>query len=98
MPTARTERKRKRATAGGWKKQPREANETTGKWLASMASFEELQLFMEEKSMLVDLEHRNPEGEVLPSPCDGEHMIHEEYFGRGLGFPLHSFMRGLLRF
>lgn len=97
-PTAVTKKKRKRAAARDGKKKPWEANETMGKWFPSVVSLEELRLLVVDKSMAADLEHRIPDGEIPPTPRDGEHVIHQEYFGRGLGFPLHSFVCGLLRF
>lgn len=45
-----------------------------------------------------DLKCRIPDGEIPSAPYDGEHVIHLEYFGSGLGFPLHNFVRGLRRF
>lgn len=94
-PIATPEKKRKRAATGEGKKKPRKANETTGKWFSFA---DELEQLVVEKSMLADLKRRVPDGEVLPAPRDAEHVIHQEYFGRGLGFPLHSFVRGLLCF
>lgn len=74
------------------KKEPRAANETTGKWFPSVVSADELDQLVEEKSMTADLVC------PPPPPRDGEHVLHQEYFGRGLGFPLHNFVRGLLHF
>lgn len=48
--------------------------------------------------MPVDLERFIPKGEAPPTPRVGEHVIHQEYFEMGLGFPLHNFVRWLLHF
>lgn len=58
----------------------------------------ELGLLVEEKLMSADLKCRIPDGEVPSAPRDGEHVLHLEYFERGLGFPLHNFVRVFRRF
>lgn len=35
-------------------------------------------------------------GEVPPAPIADECVLHQDFFGCGLGFPLHNFVRGLL--
>lgn len=48
--------------------------------------------------MPADLGVPIPMGEVLPEHREGEHVVCSGYFGRGLGFPLHTFVCGLLHF
>lgn len=50
------------------------------------------------EEVITDLEHRIPEKESPPSPTTGERVLHHDFFGRGLGFPLHKFVCGLLYF
>ena len=37
-------------------------------------------------------------GEPFPMPHTNEAVVFEDYFWRGLGFPVHLFLRGLLEF
>ena len=37
-------------------------------------------------------------GEPFPMPHTDEAIVFEDYFWRGLGFPVHPFMRDLLEF
>lgn len=93
--TVATERKWKRVAADGEPKK-KVVNETTGKWFPSAISSEELAQLESEKSLSADLVRRMPSKEVSPTPDASEHVLHQEFFGRGLGFPLHRFVRGLL--
>ena len=44
-----------------------------------------------------DIAHRLPdEGELIPTPRPHERVVFLPHFLRGLGFPLHSFVRGLM--
>ena len=44
-----------------------------------------------------DIVHRLPEkGQLLPSPRPHERVVFLPHFLRGLGFPLHPFVRGLM--
>lgn len=95
-PTAVTEKTQKRATADDANKKPRVANKTTGKWFTTVVFANEPDQLVAEKLMTEDLRHRIPDEEFPPTPLDGEHVIHQEYFLRGLGFPLYSFVRVLL--
>jgi hypothetical protein len=42
--------------------------------------------------------HAPTPGQVIPTPNPGERMVFVPHFVRGLGFPLHLFLRGLLFF
>ena len=41
---------------------------------------------------------RPANGEPYPMPHTDEAIVFEDYFWRGLGFPIHPFLRGLLEF
>ena len=44
-----------------------------------------------------DIAHRLPdEGELIPTPRPHERVVFLSHFLRGLGFPLHPFVRGLM--
>ena len=44
-----------------------------------------------------DIAHRLPdEGELIPTPRPHERVVFLTHFLRGLGFPLHPFVRGLM--
>ena len=41
---------------------------------------------------------RPARGEPFPTPHTDEAVVFEDYFWRGLGFPIHPFLRDLLEF
>ena len=44
-----------------------------------------------------EIDHRMPaEGQVIPTPKPTERVVFIPHFFRGLGFPLHPFVRGLM--
>ena len=44
-----------------------------------------------------DIAHRLPdEGKLIPTPVPHERVVFLAHFVRGLGFPLHPFVRGLM--
>ena len=44
-----------------------------------------------------DIAHRLPdEGQLIPTPRPHERVVFLTHFLRGLGFPLHPFVRGLM--
>ena len=44
-----------------------------------------------------DIAHRLPdEGQLIPTPRPHERVVFLPHFLRGLGFPLHHFVRGLM--
>ena len=44
-----------------------------------------------------DIAHRLPdEGQLIPTPRPHEQVVFLPHFLRGLGFPLHPFVRGLM--
>ena len=47
--------------------------------------------------LAADIAHRLPdEGQVIPTPGSHERVMFLAHFVRGLGFPLHPFVRGLM--
>jgi hypothetical protein len=42
--------------------------------------------------------HAPTKGQVIPTPNPGERVVFVPHFLRGLGFPLHPFLRGLMLF
>ena len=47
--------------------------------------------------MVADIAHRLPdEGKIIPTPEPHERVVFLAHFVRGLGFPLHPFVRGLM--
>lgn len=72
--------------------------QSTGKWFPSSIKEGKIQGYKDDLLMLADLGVPLPTREVLPEPRDGEHVLCLGHFGWGLGFPLHTIMRGLLHF
>ena len=47
--------------------------------------------------LAADIVHRLPDkGQVIPTPGPRERVVFLAHFVRGLGFPLHPFVRGLM--
>jgi len=47
--------------------------------------------------LAADIAHRLPEaGQIVPTPEPHERVVFLTHFIRGLGFPLHPFVRGLM--
>ena len=47
--------------------------------------------------LAVDITHRLPDaGQIIPTPQPHERVVFLTHFVRGLGFPLHLFVRGLM--
>lgn len=94
--TKATEKKRKREDATD---ELKKANVTSNKWFPSAASDVEIQRLKVEGSFPLDLRYQiPPKGEVPSAPVTDECVVHQDFFDRGLGFPLHPFVRGLLLF
>lgn len=94
--TATEERKKKKKAAGGGEK--RDVGETIRKRFSSATHSHHLEALVAEKSLASTVKYRLSGKEALPTLANNEQVLHQEFFGRGLGFPLHSFMRGLLHF
>lgn len=91
-------KKQKRSASKSSGKQASDVPKYTGKWFPTSATEEEVQLFKDQLLMPVDLTVWIPSGEVPPTPLEGERVLYQKYFERGLGFPLHSFVRRMLQF
>lgn len=69
-----------------------------GMWFPLATRDDELEMLVAEKSPALTRKWRLPKKEARPVPTTGEWVLHHEFFGRGLGFPLHKFMHRLLFF
>ena len=68
-----------------------------GKWEASSITEKELKDLRSAGYLAANIKHRiPPEGQVIPTPEPGERVIFLPHFLRGLGFPLHPFVCGLM--
>ena len=68
-----------------------------GKWMASSVTEENIAELREAGYLSKDIAHRLPEeGQLLPTPRPHERVVFLPHFLRGLGFPLHPFVRGLM--
>ena len=66
-----------------------------GRWVASSVKQEDIARLREVGYLIVDIQHRLPApGQVIPTPEPNEGVIFVSHFLRGLGFPLHPFIRG----
>ena len=69
------------------------------KWEASIVNYGDILKLKEAGYLLGDIAHRTPkEGQIIPAPKLGERVVFLPHFLRGLGFPLHPFVRGLMFF
>ena len=67
-----------------------------GKWLASSIT-EDIKELWEARYLIAEITHRLPAKEqVIPTPELGERVVFIPHFLRGLGFPLHPFVHGLM--
>ena len=68
-----------------------------GKWLASTAKEEHITKLRSAGYLSGDIAHRLPDkGQLIPTPRPHERVVFLPHFLRGLGFPLHPFVRGLM--
>ncbi|KAE8811114.1 Wall-associated receptor kinase 3 [Hordeum vulgare] len=68
-----------------------------GKWEISRLSDGDIQELKRSGYLATNITHRAPEkGKVVPTPRPGERMLFARHFIRGVGFPLHPFVRGLI--
>ena len=71
----------------------------SGKWEASTIIEKSVEDLWIVGYLTADIAHRvPPRGQVIPVPKAGERVVFTSHFVRGLGFPLHPFVRGLLFF
>ena len=68
-----------------------------GKWLASTVKEEHIEKLRDAGYLSSDIAHRQPDkGQLIPTPRPHERVVFLPHFLRGLGFPLHPFVRGLM--
>ena len=68
-----------------------------GKWLASSITEEHIAKLRSAGYLSGDIAHRLPdEGLLIPTPGPHERVVFLPHFLRGLGFPLHPFVRGII--
>ena len=68
-----------------------------GKWMASSVVEGHIEKLRGAGYLSSDISHRLPdEGQLIPTPRPHERVVFLPHFLRGLGFPLHPFVRGLM--
>ena len=68
-----------------------------GKWEASFVTNEDILKLKEAGYLPANVAHRAPEeDQIIPTPEPGEMVVFLPHFLRGLGFPMHPFLWGLM--
>ena len=68
-----------------------------GKWEASSVMEKEIKDLRSTGYLAATIAHRLPtKGQIIPTPEAGERVVFLPHFLRGLGFPLHPFVTGLM--
>ena len=68
-----------------------------GKWMASSVMEKNIKELQEAGYLAKELAHQLPaKKQVIPTPKPGERVVFIPHFLRGLGFPLHPFLRDLM--
>src|SRR4051812_2963104 len=68
-----------------------------GKWMASSVTEAQVKKLRKAGYLSKDIPHRLPEeGQLIPTPRPHERVVFLPHFLRGLGFPLHPFVWGLM--
>ena len=68
-----------------------------GKWMASSVKEKDIAELREAGYLAKEVAHRLPtKGQAVPTPKPNERVVFLPHFVRGLGFPLHHFVRGLM--
>ena len=68
-----------------------------GKWVASSVTEKDVKELPEAGYLTTDVAHSPPaKKQVNPTPEPGERVVFIPHFLRGLGFPLHPFVHGLM--
>ena len=68
-----------------------------GKWMASSITEGHIQKLRSAGYLSSDIAHWLPDkGQLIPTPRPHERVVFLPHFLRGLGFPLHPFVRGLM--
>src|SRR3990170_2209172 len=70
-----------------------------GKWEASIVTSKDIENLKHTGYLSSDIACRAPEGnQIVPTPNRGERVVFIPHFLRGLGFPLHLFLWGVMFF
>ena len=65
--------------------------------MVSSVTEEDITKLREARYLATDIAHRLPDvGQIVPTPEPHERVVFLTHFARGLGFPLHPFVRGLM--
>ena len=68
-----------------------------GKWMISSVMEGDIKKLRRAGYLPDDITHQLPdEGQLIPTPKPHERVVFLTHFLRGLGFPLHPFVRGLM--
>ena len=68
-----------------------------GKWMVSSVKEKDITKLREAVYLAKEVAHRLPtEGQIIPTLEPHERVVFIPHFVRGLGFPLHPFVRGLM--
>ena len=68
-----------------------------GKWMASTVKEKDITQLREAEYLAKEIAHRLlAKGQVVSTPEPHERVVFIPHFVRGLGFPLHPFVRGLM--
>ena len=68
-----------------------------GKWMASSITEDDIKELREAGYLAKEIAHRLlTKGQTVPTPEPNERVVFIPQFVRGLGFPLHPFVRGLM--
>ena len=66
-----------------------------GKWMVSSVTEGDIKKPRRAGYLHNNIAHRLPdEGQLIPTPRPHERVVYLTHFFRGLGFPLHPFVRG----
>ena len=68
-----------------------------GKWMVSSVKEKDITKLREAGYLAREIDHRlSAKGQIIPTPEPHERVVFTPHFVRGLGFPLHPFIRGLM--
>ena len=68
-----------------------------GKWMASSVTEGHIKKLRGARYLSANIAHQLPAaGQIVPTPEPHERAVYLHHFLRGLGFPLHPFVRGLM--
>ena len=68
-----------------------------GKWMASSIKEKDVTQLWEAGYLAKEIAHRlSAKGQITPTPKPNERVVFIPHFLRGLGFPLHPFVRGIM--